>query len=942
MYIPASAVFTWLEEHYQLRISIFMTYMFGQSPWAAACLQMLQSVMAVALGVLQPVWNLLAVTFTPFFWLLSTVYRALRVLLLPLTWMLGGLGVQLVDAGAQFSSHLGKGLGRLLMPLVGFFWWLLVLLANAVVSSAMVLLAVLKGPIQMFVLLRTSLVQVVVLPWHYFHAFSTALRYVWGTVYASSKVVKSAAPVVSSSAKVIGRNWFYMPLTFEAVEFISASATRIIRPVRAVVNFLITLACHVNKHRRSLILECTRRVRDAQGRLVQTQMGSAAARIGNALLKVYSLATIFASTATADKQAADAPPEQAQEAESEEETASASAYGVDGVAQPSQLRPVNGAKHNLEQQRRGSYARLRLDGDAYFHGPSSQGAGPDRGLRRTVSGLGPSGGANNGGSNRLPGRHLASAPTSPAQPQYPPPGLRHSSENFGRAMPALELEGQQQQSASGRRAGGQAAPCTSAAAAAQRHAVRPSVPIPHAGVADLPESSCKKAYQPALANDTVPASAGFSGKDVPAHVSAIGGAQTCSTADSLPMDRIAAPPQDGPQEDRTDKAASRDDSLAGSTRQTPAPLFSNGNGHSVMLETGSSRDMAPLLPQLSVEPVMARSCGEPSSSIDQDVSLACKLPSSKPSAALQHCEPTQASTLQELQLQDVSVVDHNYCRDAGRGISGAAPSPAASCVEKVDGENVVEGNAALDGCTVLPDASVACKSNNVAQSSASRASRHSQQLSRTSDGESEILPGGVMSNAACSTTCLSRPGSAEEFPDTSELWHSTQALPGHRSLSVAENCSSDCSYAVDTIAKVAPAALEVDLSKPSSSSNGNGMQAAGSVVASGMGASRRSSDSQQLPLVCPFPGSQDGPDHAPPHKERPTEAACRHTAHDGCTLAFVADATGKASLPGLENNGLEEQAAASAAGSIGPPSKEHASMAQKPSRSAKRKQKKRR
>jgi len=308
MYVPASALLAWLEGAVSARLAGALSYVFGSSPLAAAVAAALQAVLGAAAAALQPLWSLVAVAVLPAYWLARVAWAALRLLALPFTWVLGGLGGQLLEALGQFGGHLAATAGAVGAPLGAAAGWAAAAVADALVALAAVAAAVLRGPAQVFLLLRTSLVQLVILPWQYAYSAAAAVRVLWATVSASAKVAKSAAPAVASSAKAVRNNWFVFPLTLEAVDFVRVTVVRVWRAVRAVAMFLLYAATSLNQHRRSLMLQAGMWARGRRARLARTRVGAAAVRLGSALLPAADGAGGAAPAAAATEGAAAATP----------------------------------------------------------------------------------------------------------------------------------------------------------------------------------------------------------------------------------------------------------------------------------------------------------------------------------------------------------------------------------------------------------------------------------------------------------------------------------------------------------------------------------------------------------------------------------------------------------------------------------------------------------
>ncbi|KAK9820431.1 hypothetical protein WJX72_010299 [[Myrmecia] bisecta] len=233
LYLPSSAIFQWLEEHAQIRLSILLTYLFGKSMLFMQLLRWLGQVAATCRTALQPVADVLGPPFAS------------------LALLMQAGGRQVLEAGLSTGVACAT-LGRLVFgPPARLVWTLLQLFAQVLLPFYQVLKAVVMGPVAMVVTFLQYLFSGAGALWAGMRVMCSALTSTARAINSSARL----APAVQASAREV--SWWYV-VPADALELVRVSAMKSFRAVQAVTRFLIQICCDTYKHRLTLGMRMSR------------------------------------------------------------------------------------------------------------------------------------------------------------------------------------------------------------------------------------------------------------------------------------------------------------------------------------------------------------------------------------------------------------------------------------------------------------------------------------------------------------------------------------------------------------------------------------------------------------------------------------------------------------------------------------------------------------
>lgn len=241
VWLPPAAVLEWLEQHTQIRLSILLTYLFGQSKAFVWFMRWVQHFARIARAMLEPVSDMLGPP-------------------------LAMLGQALSAAGLTVASILQAGLA----PVAALLLQCGALLAAALLPVAQLLQGLVTGPL---VLLGGGLRQI-----------GAASAAVWGVcvevgagavagVAALAGTAKAGRAVGGATSQAIAGQafWLYI-IPADAYEVLRTSAVKVAKAAQAVAKFFLQICDNVVRHRLTLGLRAQRAWRRIQRWLTAATM----------------------------------------------------------------------------------------------------------------------------------------------------------------------------------------------------------------------------------------------------------------------------------------------------------------------------------------------------------------------------------------------------------------------------------------------------------------------------------------------------------------------------------------------------------------------------------------------------------------------------------------------------------------------------------------------
>mmetsp|Transcript_7472 Transcript_7472/g.17914 ORF Transcript_7472/g.17914 Transcript_7472/m.17914 type:complete len:422 (+) Transcript_7472:457-1722(+) len=238
MYLP---VFQWLEEHTKIRLSIFLTYLFGKSPLFVTLLQLASRVARSAAALLAP--------------LADCVGRPLLR-----CWRAGASSVgaacsTLAAPAVAAARALGPPAAEAAKALLGALSALLKMLAKGLEPLAVGLAAVVAEPLNLLaqaIRCCVILVQAVFAFLRRGFSLVIALWYEWLPTLRRSASFATRATRATKPLSINSRAWngsYWKTITL-----------KIVYALKSIVNVLVYVACSVERHRKSMLLALTWRL----------------------------------------------------------------------------------------------------------------------------------------------------------------------------------------------------------------------------------------------------------------------------------------------------------------------------------------------------------------------------------------------------------------------------------------------------------------------------------------------------------------------------------------------------------------------------------------------------------------------------------------------------------------------------------------------------------
>ncbi|KAL3156757.1 hypothetical protein ABBQ38_001032 [Trebouxia sp. C0009 RCD-2024] len=231
LFLPSTAIFHWLEDHAQIRLSILLTYLFGESILFVHLLTWLDRAWIVA-G--RPV---LQVVGPPLVSLGSGLEQWGRELLLLLRAcaMAGGLTLKAV-MGPPMTACIAAvtAVGHFLLPL----WQVVVFLV--------------KGPVAVACRAAESVQVAAGTLWHSVQPLGQLARSASGLVHTTSLAATTSGASVADFRQQVGWWWRWMPAPGEAWELMRISSLKTLRALQTLAKLASQLCSDISKHRLTL------------------------------------------------------------------------------------------------------------------------------------------------------------------------------------------------------------------------------------------------------------------------------------------------------------------------------------------------------------------------------------------------------------------------------------------------------------------------------------------------------------------------------------------------------------------------------------------------------------------------------------------------------------------------------------------------------------------
>lgn len=231
MFLPSTAIFHWLEDHTQIRLSILLTYLFGES------------ILFVHLITwLDRAWNAAG----------RPIVQVLGPPLISLGSNLGQSGRQLLLFGRSCAAAGGLAVKAMMGPPMSACLAAIKAIAHFMLPLWQVLVFLVKGPAAFVVTAFQSAQLAVSTVWQGAKPLGKLARSASGLVRTTSLVATTSGASVADMGQQVGWWWRWMPAPGEAWELMRISSLKTLRALQTLAKLASQLGSDISKHRLTL------------------------------------------------------------------------------------------------------------------------------------------------------------------------------------------------------------------------------------------------------------------------------------------------------------------------------------------------------------------------------------------------------------------------------------------------------------------------------------------------------------------------------------------------------------------------------------------------------------------------------------------------------------------------------------------------------------------